>query len=107
VHDITTLALKVQRVGAELGLSVSVQNLENPRLESEEHYYNPDHQCLFDLGYTPTHGVEEELRPMLRDLMRYRDRIEARRDVLIPDVRWSGLRAKVRSLELGGARRGE
>jgi UDP-sulfoquinovose synthase len=107
VHDITTLALKVQRVGAELGLSVSVQNLENPRLESEEHYYNPDHQCLFDLGYTPTHGVEEELRPMLRDLMRYRDRIEARRDVLIPDVRWSGPRAKVRSLELGGARRGE
>lgn len=107
VHDITALALKVQKVGAELGLSLAVQNLENPRLESEEHYYNPDHQRLFDLGYKPTHDVEEEMRIMLRDLVKCRGRIEAKRDVLIPDVRWSGPRAKVRSLELGGARRGE
>jgi UDP-sulfoquinovose synthase len=84
-----------------------VRNLENPRMESEEHYYNPDHQRLFDLGYAPSHDMEAELRIMLQDLTRHRDRIEARRDVLIPDVRWSGPRAKVRSLELGGVRHGE
>ncbi len=99
VYDVTDLALKVQRAGAALGLDVVVRNLENPRKEMEEHYYKPDHQHLFDLGYQPTHDVEAEMRIMLRDLMRYRDRIEAKRDVLIPDVRWDGRREKVRFLE--------
>lgn len=100
VYDVTDLALKVQKVGATLGLPVEVRNLENPRKEMEEHYYHPDHQHLFDLGYRPTHDVEAEMRIMLQDLMRYRDRIEAKRDVLIPDVRWDGRREKVRFLEL-------
>lgn len=99
VYDVTELALKVQKVAGELGLDVVVRNLENPRKEREEHYYNPDHQHLFDLGYRPTHGVETEMQIMLRDLMKYRDRIEMKRDVLIPDVRWDGRREKVRFLE--------
>lgn len=98
VYDVTELALKVQKVAGELGLEVEVRNLENPRQEMEEHYYNPDHQHLFDLGYQPTHDVEAEMRIMLRDLMKYRDRIEAKREVLIPDVRWDGRREKVRFL---------
>jgi UDP-sulfoquinovose synthase len=98
VYDVTELALKVQKVAATLGLEVEVRNLENPRKEMEEHYYNPDHQHLFDLGYKPTHDVEAEMRIMLQDLMKYRDRIEAKREVLIPDVRWDGRREKVRFL---------
>jgi len=98
VYDVTELALKVQKVAGELGLEVEVRNLENPRQELEEHYYNPDHQHLFDLGYKPTHDVEAELRIMLQDLLKYRDRIEAKREVLIPDVRWDGRREKVRFL---------
>ena len=107
VYDITELAMKVRRVGDELGLDVTVCNLENPRMELEEHHYNPDHQNLRDLGYKPTHDVEAEMRIMLRDLMKYRDRIAAKRDVLIPDVRWSGGRAKVRFLALGTVNKGE
>ena len=78
-----------------MGLIVEVRNLENPRKEAEEHYYNPAHQHLLDLGYKPTHDMETELITMLADLMRYRDRIEAKRDVLIPEVHWNGLRQKV------------
>ena len=98
VYEITELALKVQKVAGELGLDVAVRNLENPRRELEDHYYNPDHQHLFDLGYVPSHDVEAEMRLMLRDLMTYEDRIAAQRDALIPDVRWDGRRAKVRYL---------
>ncbi len=94
VYDVTELAQKVARVGNELGLNVEVRNLENPRLEMEEHYYNPDHQHLFDLGYQPTHDVETELKIMLGDLMKYLDRIEERREVLIPSIRWDGTRRK-------------
>lgn len=99
VYDVTDLALKVQRVGAEIGLDVEVRNLENPRAELEDHFYNPDHQGLFDLGYEPTHDVESEMRIMLADLIGHRDRIEARKDVLIPDVRWDGRRQKVAYLD--------
>lgn len=99
VYDVTELALKVQKVGAELGLDPEVRNLENPRRELEEHYYNPDHQRLFDLGYEPTHDVEAELRIMISDLAQHADRIEAKKDALIPDVRWDGRRKKVGYIE--------
>lgn len=95
VYSVTELALKVQEVGRELGLKVEIRNLENPRIEKEKHYYNPDHRHLLDLGYKPTHDVEQELKLMLQDLMKYRDRIEAKREVFIPDIRWDGTKRKV------------
>lgn len=98
VYDITELALKVQKVAARLGFDVDVINLENPRDEMEDHYYRADHQHLFDLGYKPTHDVEAEMEIMIRDLSQYGDRIESKRDVLIPDVHWNGRREKVRFL---------
>ncbi|MDQ4144639.1 MAG: NAD-dependent epimerase/dehydratase family protein [Actinomycetota bacterium] len=99
VYEVTELALKVQRVAAEFDLDPVVRNLSNPRRELEDHYYNPDHQNLFDLGYRPTHDVEAELRIMIADLLRHSDRIEAKRESLIPDVRWDGRREKVRYLD--------
>ncbi len=95
-YDITQLAQKVQHVGKRLGISVEVHHLENPRAELEEHYYNPDHRQLLDLGYQPTHDVEAEMEIMLRDLLPCRERIEVKRQALIPDVRWDGRREKVK-----------
>jgi UDP-sulfoquinovose synthase len=95
VYDITDLALKVQKVGAEFGLKVEVRHVENPRREAEEHYYNPDHQKLLDLGYQPTHDLESELKVMLDDLLRHRSRILARAHALVPDIRWDGRRQRV------------
>lgn len=94
VYDIYELAEKVKRVGDRLGMKVEIRRLENPRMELEEHYYNPDHKHLLDLGYEPTHDVEAEMKVMLEDLTKYRDRIEAVREVLIPDIRWDGTRRK-------------
>jgi UDP-sulfoquinovose synthase len=95
VYDLTELASKVATVAQGLGLDVEVRNVENPRMELEEHYYNPDHQHLLDLGYQPTHDMESELRIVLSDLMNYRGRIEARREALLPDIRWDGSRKLV------------
>ena len=90
----------MQKVGHELGLNVEIRNLENPRQEMDEHYYNPDHEHLLNLGYQPTHDVEAELRIMLGDLMAQRERLEHFRDVLIPDIRWDGHHRKSTYLEL-------
>lgn len=99
VYDVTELALKVQRVGKQLGLEVEVRNLENPRMELEEHYYNPDHQHLLDLGYRPSHDVETEMKIMMEDLLGQRESIERHREVLIPDIRWDGTRRRSTFLE--------
>ena len=95
-YDITQLAQKVQAVGKRLGIDIGVHNLENPRAELEEHYYKPDHRHLLDLGYQPTHEVEAEMEIMIKDLLPHRNRIEAKRQALIPDVRWDGRREKVK-----------
>ena len=95
VYSVTDLALKVKKVAHQLNLDVNVRNLENPRIELEDHYYRPDHQKLFDLGYHPTRDVEGEIKVVLQDLMKHRDRIEEKKDLFIPDVRWSGSRSRV------------
>lgn len=98
VYDITDLAKRVQSTATELGLDAMIRNLENPRIELEDHYYQPDHKILLELGYQPTHDMQSELRLMLTHLMEYRERIESGRAALIPDVHWDGRRAKVEHL---------
>lgn len=99
VYDLTELAQKVQKVARKLGLDVEISHFSNPRVEKDEHYYSPDHQHLFNLGYKPTRDVEAEMEVMLHDLIRQRERIEAKRDVLVPDLHWNGHREKVESLD--------
>lgn len=94
VYSIAELAGKVQKVGNEFGLNVEVRHLENPRLESEDHYYHPDHQHLLDLGYQPTHDMEAELRLVFEDLVAHRQRLEERKDAHFPDIRWDGSRRR-------------
>ena len=100
VYGITELAERVQRVGQGLGLDVQISNIENPRKEAEEHYYNPDRRHLLDLGYQPSGDMDAEIHNMLKDLMTYRERIEEKKEVLIPDIRWDGRRETVRYMEI-------
>lgn len=91
-YSIDDLAGIVQMVGQACGLDVEIRYFDNPRQEAATHYYNPDRRKLVDLGYQPTHDVASEIRLMLADLMRYRERILAKQDLLIPDIRWDGTR---------------
>jgi len=50
---------------------------------------------LLRLGYKPTRDMEGEIGIVLADLVKYRDRIVARKQALLPDIRWDGRRRKV------------
>lgn len=97
-YTIDELAEKVRQAGTDIGLDVEIANYDNPRTEREEHYYNPDRQHLIDLGYQPTHDVVAEVRIMLRDLLPHRERIAAKSDILVPDIRWDGGRRRSQKL---------
>jgi len=72
---VNELAAKVQNAGTALGLEVRVQHLENPRVEAEEHYYNPQHTGLLDLGLQPNFLTADVLRSMLEFVTEHREKI--------------------------------
>ena len=84
--SVSELAELVQRSAAEIGLEVTIENVENPRVELEEHYYNPVHTKLLDLGLEPSYLGDELVRSMLKTIERHRERvIDAAID---PKTRW-------------------
>ncbi len=87
-YSVLELAERVQRAGKRLGLDVEIGHAPNPRIEAEEHYYNPDHRLLYDLGFRPTRELEEELEIILEDLHKFKDRIEAKREKIMPTILW-------------------
>jgi len=98
-YTIAELADKVKEAGSRVGLDVQIEHFDNPRTERDEHYYNPDRQHLIDLGYKPHHDVVAEVEVMLQDLLPHRQRIFDRRDILVPDIRWTGGRRRAQVIE--------
>ena len=86
VYSINELAKLVRNGASLLRLNPSIQTLENPRTESENHYYNPTHQKLFDLGYKPNTNIQREITSLIRQLLPYKDRIN--KDVIMPTTTW-------------------
>ena len=76
----------MRHAGGELGIDVQVDHVTNPRLELEEHYYNPTHTKLLELGLKPTLLSETLIESMLEVIRRYQDRVLA--DVIDPVTQW-------------------
>jgi len=98
-YTVEELAYKVREAASGVGLDVEIEHFDNPRAEKEEHYYNPDRQHLIDLGYKPTHDVVAEMQIMLKDLLEHKERILAKREILVPDIRWDGTRRRSHLLD--------
>lgn len=81
------LAGLVQRAGREYGFTVRVDHVDNPRVEAEEHYYNPKHTKLLDLGLKPHTLSETLIESMFGVIERYRDRIIP--EVIMPRTIWA------------------
>ena len=63
-----------------------MQEFPNPRVEMEEHYYNPAHTKLLDLGLEPHLLGEELVRSMLKIIEVHKDRVIER--AIVPRTRW-------------------
>lgn len=83
---VNELAEQVRRVGNKLRLNVEVRNLDNPRKEAEEHYYNPTYTGLLDLGLHPHYMTDEVIERMLNRILQHKDQIDS--DKIMPRVRW-------------------
>jgi len=80
------LAALVQQAGKEHGLDVVVEHTDNPRVEMEEHYYNPTHTKLLDLGLKPRLLSDSLIEHMFDVMTTYKDRVLPER--IDPRTRW-------------------
>jgi len=84
--SVNRIAEVVRKSGERLGLKVEVKSLPNPRKEMEDHYYNPAHTGLIELGLKPHYLTDETLDRMMQLVMRYRNSIVAER--IFRGVKW-------------------
>lgn len=84
--SVNDLAQRVQKVGNQIGLDVEIRSVDNPRIESEEHYYNPAHSGLLELGLKPNYLTDDVLAEMIEIVSRHKDKINT--DNIFRGVRW-------------------
>jgi UDP-sulfoquinovose synthase len=90
------LAETVKRAGEHHGIDVTIDHVENPRFEKEEHYYNAKHTKLLDLGLQPHLLSDTLVESMFEEIAKYRDRVIP--DHIMPSTRWRA------AVEQGAAR---
>jgi UDP-sulfoquinovose synthase len=86
------LAEMVADAAGKVGLEATIENVPNPRVEKEEHYYHAKHTKLMDLGLEPHYLGESLLDSLLNIAIEYRDRVDI--DHIMPRVDWREGRAK-------------
>ena len=85
--SVNDLASKVKDAGDKMGLNVSIKNYQNPRKEAEDHYYNPSHTGLLELGLKPTLLTNDVLSGMLEKIINNKANID--KSKILPRVKWS------------------
>jgi len=89
-YSILELATAIQEISKEyFGITTNIEHLDNPRVEEEEHYYNPENNKLKELGYKPSEtNLHDQIITMFSVLLTYKDRILAREHAILPNIRW-------------------
>src|ERR1700733_11886843 len=64
----------------------TIEQVENPRVEAEDHYYNAKHTALVDLGLKPTLLSMALIDHLFEVVERYRDRVDLA--AIMPTVSW-------------------
>jgi UDP-sulfoquinovose synthase len=86
LFSVGDLALMVKKAGSALGLKVEINNLDNPRIELEEHYFNAKNTKLLDLGLQPHYLSDSLLDSLLNFATKYKNRVDMNH--ILPKVTW-------------------
>ncbi len=88
LFSVGDLASMVQKAGADLGMKVEINHLDNPRVELEEHYFNAVNTNLLELGLQPHLLSDSLLDSLLNFATKYKDRVDTKH--ILPKVTWRG-----------------
>ena len=89
IYELNELANKVKLAGEKLGLTPVIENVPNPREEVEDDVpYVVKREHLIRLGYEPSKDIDTDIFETMRVLLQYKERIEEKKDSLIPKIFW-------------------
>jgi UDP-sulfoquinovose synthase len=94
------LAEKVADAARKVGWDPMIENVANPRVEMEEHYYNAKHTRLLDLGLQPHYLSETLIDGLLETVRRHGDAVQRR--LLYPGHDWRQGALETSDARLGG-----
>ena len=63
-----------------------IENINNPRVEEENHYYNPKNTNLIKLGLNPVKINKDILSNMMKKAQKHKDRILEK--TIMPRIKW-------------------
>lgn len=86
LFSVGDLALMVKKAGNAMGLNVDINNIDNPRIEKEEHYFNAKNTKLLDLGLQPHYLSDSLLDSLLNFAVKYQKRVD--NNQILPKVTW-------------------
>jgi len=103
-YSVRHLAETVAKIASkEFALPVVIQRVENPRVEADVHPFEPIYNKLSDrFGFQPRVTLEDEIYRILELLTkpRIKQRIEAKKHLILPRTWWSGQKKQVETLEI-------
>lgn len=83
---VNQLAEMVKNAGDRVGYNVKINHIPNPRIEKEEHYYNPKYTGLIDLGLKPHYLTDSVIEEFFDVTGHYKDNIN--RDAIFRGIGW-------------------
>lgn len=85
--SVNTIAERIKAAASEINIDVTIKSIENPRIEKEEHYYNPQHTGLIELGLKPNPLTNEVIIEMMEKVKHHKDSID--RNKIFKGTKWA------------------
>ena len=92
------LAELVVQQAQKLEIFATIEHVENPRVELEEHHYNPAHTKLLALGLEPHLLSDVLIDSMLKRVEKFKYRIKY--DLIRPRVKWDPEAGEIEELKM-------
>ena len=86
MFSINELTHTIKDCAGLCGIEVEISHVDNPRIEMEDHHYNPVHTKLTDIGLKPLLLRKTLIESMLKKITEYKNKIN--RKIFIMNVKW-------------------
>ena len=84
--SLNEIANKIKIFADKKNIKAQISHIKNPRIEEEDHYYNPKNTSLISLGLNPITLNEKEIEKIYKVVRKNQSLINI--DTLNPDINW-------------------
>ena len=84
--SLNEMANKIKKFAEKNEIKTGIKHIKNPRIEEEDHYYNPKNTSLISLGLKPIIFDDEQISKIYKVVKKNINRINP--DSLKPNIQW-------------------